>query len=515
MVPTRHPASRHLAPDMLPVINTKQIRELDAHTIEHEPISSIDLMERASREFVHWFVQRVALTKRIGIVCGTGNNGGDGLAVARMLLEWGYNVRVWIVKGLVPQSEDFKVNLGRLKNKTEVFEIVTESDQGLFADRDVIVDAIFGSGLSRPVEGIYGQAIRCINASNARIIAIDIPSGLSADGPSGGEIVRANHTVTFQCPKLAFFFPQSFQYTGEFTSIDIGLNKQKFKSFETDHFLVTQQDIRKWLKPRQKFDHKGTYGHGLIVAGSFGKMGAAVLSSRAALRSGIGLLTVHVPKCGYEIMQTSVPEAMALVDTVESHFSQVGDLEKFSTIGIGPGLGKEPQSAAGLKNIFTAYRKPMVIDADALNMLAADRELLRLIPEGSILTPHPKEFERLAGTWKDDFERLEKVKALSRETKSVIVLKGAFTTIAEPGGKVYFNPTGNPGMASGGMGDVLTGILTGYLAQFYTPVEAAIIGVYLHGLAGDLAAIEMGKAGLIASDLVEFLPLSRKKVAEE
>lgn len=500
---------------MIKILSTDQIRDLDAYTIKNETISSIDLMERASREFVSWFVQRFDLTKRIGIICGTGNNGGDGLAIARLLKDWNYDVSVWIVRGKSSETDDFKVNLDRLKSKTEIFEIVTAADQGLFNNCDVLIDAIFGSGLSRPVEGIYAQAIRCINKTEAVVVAVDMPSGLQADAASSGEIVEADYTVTFQLPKLSLFLPDSFKYSGEFKVLDIGLSKAKIKSEQSDYYQITSKDCRKILKPRKKFDHKGSYGHALVVAGSFGKIGAAVLSTRAALRAGAGLVSVHVPRCGYYILQSSVPEAIASVDVGDNFFSSVDDLEKFSTIGIGPGLGQAKETVQGLNKIFERYRKPVVLDADALNIIASHEQLRSMVPEGSILTPHPKEFERLIGPWNNDFEKLEKQRSLAATLKSIILLKGAFTTIAEPNGTVYFNPTGNPGMATGGTGDVLTGILTGLMAQFYSPIQTAILGTFLHGLAGDLAAIDKGKDSLVASDLIEFLPKAFKNICGE
>jgi NAD(P)H-hydrate epimerase len=472
-------------------------------------------MERASREFVSWFVQRFDATKKIGIVCGTGNNGGDGLAIGRMLLDWGYPVSIWIVRGKVSESNDFKINLDRLKSKTEICEITTEADQGLFTKCDVLIDAIFGSGLSRPVEGIYAQAIRCINKTDAIVVAVDMPSGLQTDSHSSGEIIEADYTATFQLPKLPLFFPEFFKFSGEFKVLDIGLSEGKIKSEQSSYFQITPKDCRRIVKPRKKFDHKGSYGHALLVAGSFGKIGAAVLSARAALRSGAGLVSVHIPKCGYDILQSSVPEAMASVDNGDNYFSGVDDLEKFSTIGIGPGLGQASETMEGLKKIFEAYRKPVVLDADALNIISSQEKLRSMVPEGSILTPHPKEFERLVGKWSNDFEKLEKAKNLAATLKCIILVKGAFTTIAEPNGVVYFNPTGNPGMASGGTGDVLTGILTGLMAQFYSPIQTAILGTFLHGLAGDLAAVDKGKESLIASDLIEFLPRAFKNICGE
>jgi hydroxyethylthiazole kinase-like uncharacterized protein yjeF len=498
---------------MLKILSSRQIRELDAYTIKNEPVRSIDLMERASRAFVTWFTARVDATEKIGIVCGTGNNGGDGLAIARMLNDWGYHISVWIVRGPVSESPDFTENLQRVQGQLHIQEIVTESDQGLFQGCDVMIDAIFGSGLSRPAEGIYAQAIRCINQTDALRIAVDIPSGLMADGPSSGDIIRAHYTVSFQVPKLAFFLPASYPFTGEWTLVDIGLSKSFIKNAETSYQQTTRKAICRMLKRRSRFDHKGTHGHALLISGSFGKMGAAVLASRAALRAGTGLLTVHIPAKGYNIIQTAVPEAMAQVDANENFFSESPEIEKYNTIGIGPGLGQDKLTVKALAKTLEQFRKPVVLDADALNILGSNREMFHLVPEGSILTPHPKEFERLTGNWKDDFERLDKQKQLARSLKSVIVVKGAYTTIASPEGAVYFNATGNPGMATGGTGDVLTGILTALLAQSYSALDAALTGVFVHGLAGDLIVQERGMHGLIASDVVEFLPEAFRKLS--
>jgi hydroxyethylthiazole kinase-like uncharacterized protein yjeF len=497
---------------MIKILNTKQIKDWDAATIAQEPIASTDLMERASRAFVNWFVQKFDASKKIGLVCATGNNGGDGLAIARLLKDWGYSVKVWIVKGLVPQSDDFKINFERINGKIEIIEIVEDSDQGLFEDRDVLIDAIFGSGLSRPVEEVYAQAIRCINNSHACRVAVDIPSGLSADVNMNGEIVRADYTFSFQIPKLAFFFPQSYQFTGEWTTGDIGLSKKFIAETTTQHFLVTEKDARKMLKPRKRFDHKGQFGHALLVVGSYGKMGAAILASRAALRSGLGLLTCHVPKSGYGIMQTAVPEAMVSVDNDENNVTNIEGADKYTTIGIGPGIGQATVTKNILKKLLETFKKPMVIDADALNILSADPGLVAEIPQGSILTPHHKEFERLVGKWGNDFERLEKQKEFSVNRKCIIVLKGAYTSTSDAEGNVYFNPTGSPAMAKGGSGDVLTGILTAMLSQSYAPVESAVLGVFLHGLCGNLGAVNKSTYSLLASDLTEILPTAFKSL---
>jgi ADP-dependent NAD(P)H-hydrate dehydratase / NAD(P)H-hydrate epimerase len=492
---------------MVKILSAAQIKALDAYTIEQGSIASIDLMDRACRAFVSWFVEHYDNRYTIGVICGAGNNGGDGLGIARMLNDLGYEVKVWVVRGTIPESFDFKINLDRAKkSKIEILEVIHESDERFFTDRQVLIDAVFGSGLTRPVTGIYADVIACINKAAAYKVAVDIPSGLMADSPSTGPAVKADFTVSFQLPKLSFFFPAYHSFVGEWTLVGINLNKDFIRRAETRHFFLTQKDCRKILRKRSKFDHKGTFGHALLIAGSLGKMGAAILASRAAMRAGLGLLTVHVPRCGYPILQTAVPEPMVSVDKHEDFFSSPGDVENYSVIGFGPGIGMATGSVKAFRLLLERFRRPMIIDADGLNMLADNRELLALVPEGSILTPHPKEFERLVGRWKDDFERLEKQKQLASELKSVIVLKGAYSSIASPEGTVYFNSTGNPGMATAGSGDVLTGILTGLLAQRYEPLHAAQLGVYLHGLSGNLALPEKGMSSLIASDIVDFLP---------
>lgn len=496
---------------MIRILSTKLIKELDAYTIAHEPVASIDLMERACKAFASWFTTNFDITQTVGVICGTGNNGGDGLGIARMLHEWGYPVKAWIVRGSASESPDFKQNLERAKGKVDIQDITTSPENKLF-EREILIDALFGSGLSRAPEGIYAAVIRAVNNVRAIRVAVDIPSGLAADGVSSGDIVRAHYTVSFQLPKLAFMFPSSHPYTGEWITVDIGLSKSFIEKSETIHFFLTRKDARKILRPRSRFDHKGTYGHALIVAGSYGKMGAAVLASRSALRAGAGLVTAHVPAAGYSIIQIAVPEAMASIDCNDREFTQAPLLESYSAVGIGPGLGQSPSTTRAFGELLKKFRKPVVIDADGLNMLAANRGMLDDVPENSILTPHPKEFERLVGPWADDFERLDKQRTLASRLKSIIVLKGAYSSVATAEGKVYFNSTGNPGMATGGTGDALTGILTGLLAQNYTAADAALLGVFLHGLAGDQAALEKGNESLIAGDIVDFMPQAYLKL---
>jgi hydroxyethylthiazole kinase-like uncharacterized protein yjeF len=454
---------------MIKLLSAKQIRDWDAFTIANEPISPEALMERASNAFVNWFVASFNTSEKIAIVCGKGNNGGDGAVIGRILATQGYDVKIFNV-GDALQLDPFTV----------------------------IIDAIFGSGLSRPAEGIYSEAIRKVNSSKAKKVAVDVPSGLMIDTHSSGDIVKADFTITFQVPKLAFMMPGNAEYVGEWKVVNIGLSSL-YKA-DSNNFYIDKVSIRK----REKFAHKGSFGRALLIAGSLGKMGACVLAARATLRSGAGLLTVHVPKCGYNIIQTSIPEAMAAIDANEDHFSDAGEAHNYDVIGIGPGIGITASTVSGLRKVLQAG-KPMVLDADALNILSSSRELLHLVPSGSILTPHPGEFRRLVGEWKNDFERLNLQKELAAQIKSVVVLKGAHTSIASPDGQVYFNSTGNPGMAKGGSGDVLTGVLTGLLSQKYSALEAAIIGVFIHGKAGDLATAKFGENAVLAGDIIESL----------
>lgn len=492
------------------ILSADQIKAWDAYTIREESIASSELMERAGRAFVTWFIERYDATQKVGIVCGTGNNGGDGLAIARLLNDWNYPVKVWIVRGGIKESPDFTSNLKRLE-KISIQEITTNADFELFSDRNILIDAIFGTGLSRPVEGIYAKVIECLNQSKSIKLAVDIPSGLRVDQHSEGEIFKAHQTVSFQNPKLSFLMPENQQFVGEWHLVDIGLSKKFLKEVEAFYSLVTLKSAKRILKPRSRFDHKGKFGHALLIAGSTGKMGACILSAKAALRSGVGLLTTHVPQCGYTIIQTAVPEAMTTIDQSADCFSGREVEDFYDVLGIGPGLGQADVSINGLEEILNKFRKPVVIDADALNILSSNPELQKLIPAGSILTPHPGEFERMVGPLKNDFDRLEKLKELADRIQSVVILKGAYSAIATPDKSVFFNSTGNPGMATGGSGDVLTGILTSLLAQGYQSKDAAILGVYLHGLAGDLAAREKGQNSLIASDIIDFLPSAFKK----
>ena len=490
------------------IFSAEQTHRTDQFTIENEPIASIDLMERAAGAFVNWFTDQYDSGRKVYVFCGTGNNGGDGLAASRILIGKGRQVIPFTVKASGKKSPNCKINLKRLQELVEVKNIEKEEDLSLeLSSKDIVIDAMFGSGLARPVKGIFAHVISLINNSHAVVVSIDVASGLFCDAHSeGGEVIKADHVVTFQMPKLTFFMPENSSFVGNWHVVNIGLSRMFISKEPVNYYYLQQSYVQRLLKTRDRFAHKTNYGRILLIAGSFGKMGAAILSTKACLRSGAGLVTAHVPGCGYDIMQTAVPEAMVSVDVNERYIFSVPDLNPYDTLGIGPGLDQHMDTYDALHKIFDKFKTPVVLDADALNIIASHRELLEKIPEGSILTPHPGEFRRLAGPWADDFERLEKQMDMSKEYKIFIVLKGHHTAISTPDGKVYFNSTGNPGMATGGSGDVLTGILAGLLGQGYLPGAAAVLGVYLHGLAGDLAAEMLGEESLIASDIIDYLP---------
>ena len=492
------------------IFATEQIRAWDEYTIQHEPISSVNLMERAATACYDWLLQNNYKGRAFAIFCGKGNNGGDGLVIARLLAQTNHAVTVYILEFGHKGTEDFQINLVRLHSTAATIRFVSSEEMvHPIPAGEVIIDALLGSGINRPTDGLTAHLIQHINKSNNEVIAIDIPSGLFVDHSAKGNIViKAHHTLSFQCFKPAFLMPENAASIGEVHLLDIGLLHGFLSIQESPFQLIDQAMVKQLLQPRKPFSHKGDYGHAALVAGSYGMMGAAVLCARACLRSGVGKLTCHVPAVGYNIMQTAVPEAMCktgLADENAKSGHATQEMDKYDTIGIGPGLGAHASNISLLYSIFEQNRRPMVIDADGLNAIAQEKALLNKIPLGSILTPHPKEFERLFGKTANDYERIQRAQQAATDNNVYILLKGRYTFIASPDGKGYFNSTGNPGMASGGTGDVLTGIITGLLAQKYAPLHAALIGVYLHGLAGDLAAAYASQPSLIASDLVDFL----------
>lgn len=500
------------------IFSSDKVREIDAYTIKNEPIESIDLMERAATGLFKWFIKNFERHGSVVVFVGPGNNGGDGLAMARMLAGTGYRLRVYFVAFSSKTSNDWSINKDRLlqQDKAEYNEIQEINDFPYIKPGDIIVDAIFGSGLSRPVEGLPAEVISKINESEAKVVSIDVPSGLFGEDNTKNTdiIVRADYTLTIQFPKVSFFFAKNQHFVGKYFIIPIGLHPAKISSTPTDYNIIDNSFVASILRNRNKFDHKGHFGHGLMIAGSCGKAGAAVLSSHAALRTGIGLLTTHVPRPVAEAIHTALPEAMVECDQSDLMFTEIPDPDKYDALGIGPGLDTKANTRKGLRDLLEKYKGPLVIDADALNIISYEKDLPELLAKETVLTPHPGEFRRLTGSDEKEFKRLVSQQEYSKKYQCVIVLKGAHSSVSLPDGRIWFNTTGNPGMATAGSGDVLTGMILSLLAQGYKPSEAAIAAVYIHGLAGDIAAEKYGYESLIASDIIYNIGNSFKKIRQ-
>lgn len=491
------------------IFATDQIRAWDQYTIKNEPVPSVELMNRAARAFSAWFIDHYPDTNRpVVVIAGTGNNGGDGLAIARYLHQFFYEAKVLVYHFGEKKSADFEEQVLSMPLH-DVVELNWHDHTDHFPVIDpkaVLIDALFGSGLNRPLAGNWAKVVEWVNHLPNEVVSIDIPSGLFADQTSeGNTVVQAERTFSFETPKRAFFFPENADRVGEWSSGSIGLHSDFVSKTSTLFHYLTAADIHSMYLPRKKYAHKGSYGHALLVCGSYGKMGAAVLASKSCLRAGVGLLTVHAPRSGFLVIQSEVPEAMFSADHRAIFCTEIPEPAKYTSLGIGPGLGTAPETMAGLEQLLQQVERPVVLDADALNMLAANPAWWKYIPEKSILTPHLKEFERLFGKSENDFARNDLQRLKAQEHQVFIVLKGAHTAIAAPDGSCWFNSTGNPGMATGGSGDVLTGILTSLLAQGYPPLSACLLGVYLHGLAGDKASADLGQEALTAGDLVAHL----------
>jgi ADP-dependent NAD(P)H-hydrate dehydratase / NAD(P)H-hydrate epimerase len=489
------------------LFTASQIKRWDSFTIKSEAISSFSLMQRAANTFVDWFCSKPEnFNYPIKIICGNGNNGGDGLAIAILLRYRFFDVDVIIKRITKEDTPDFKKNLDELLRLEDVRVHEIENELPQLPYNTIIVDAILGVGINRPVDDILAQIIDQINRSeNHKIISIDMPSGLPAEGIGIGEIVKADEVYTFQIPKLSFFHKENMAFVNKFIVGDIQLHKDFLTSEPSPFAYVDADFIQSFYKRRFDFQHKGDFGHVLMLAGKKGSIGAAVLSSRAALRIGAGLVTAAVPDIGFEILQISLPEAMVVSTGVTNFTDDLHLVENRYTVGCGPGLGNGQDTASAFRKLVTSQKKPLVLDADALNIISEDKSLWDLIPKNSILTPHPKEFERLFGKSNNSQEMFDKQIDMAIEHQVIIVLKGAFSRVCTPDGKIFINSTGNSGMATAGSGDVLTGIVTGLLAQQYSPCEAAVLGVYLHGLAGDLALCKQSKESLIASDIIEHI----------
>ncbi len=499
------------------IFTAAQIRACDAYTVHASAISSVELMERAASKCLDWISSNYSKDTLFVILCGPGNNGGDGLAITRMLNHVGYGAKAFLLKFSENLSADCQTNLERLQRMDAALVQILEPDSFItdIPANIVILDAILGTGLSRPTQGWVATFIEHINQLPNRKIAIDIPSGLPSDGipAKDAAIINASNTLSFQFYKRSFLHPETGPYVGNVHILDIGLHPIFIESTHTLYNITDAQEIKKIYRPRNPFAHKGTYGHALMIGGSYGKMGSITLSSKAALRAGAGLVTALIPACGYDIIQTAIPEVMCKTSG-EKEITDINDWEAYRAIGIGPGMDTKDVTAKAFAEFIEACKQPLVIDADALNLLAKQAHLLASLPPGSIITPHPKEFSRLFGESADSMLQLELARAQAMRYNIYIVLKGHHTVIVTPDGECWYNNTGNAGMAKGGSGDVLTGIITGLFAQGYDARDAAIFGVYLHGLAGDIAAANFSQEAMLASDIIKSLGMVFMRIRE-
>lgn len=486
------------------ILSAQQLREADQYTINNEPVSSEALMERAANACFRWIITRFPLKKnRIIVFAGNGNNGGDGLVLCRLLTYAGYKIKLVVCSISSVNSADFDRNyslLKKLKIEIEEWEHYNKNQNNC----DLIIDALLGTGLNRPADGLAAEIISYINTQKKIVISIDIPSGLFADDNSNnqGQIVEASITLTFQTPKLAFLMSENYKYVGHFYILDIGLHSQFLENANTNNYFINLGTLKDFLLSRHKFQHKGSFNHACIIAGSKGKTGAAVLATKACLHSGVGLVTVITPEFCCPIIQNSAPEAMCITSGNENISDVPKLVYEFNAIGVGPGLGTQIETQNMLKLLIQQYVGKLLLDADALNILSENKTWISFLEEDTILTPHPKEFERLTGKVNSAYERYLKQIEFSIKHKVIVVLKGAYTSVSLPNGKVFFNSTGNAGMAKGGSGDVLTGFITGLLARGYSPSQAAILGVYAHGLAGDMVANKNGVEAMTSSQII-------------
>lgn len=491
------------------IFSKDQIYEGDHLTALKQNITSTELMERAGVQIFNWIHQRMQGAQvPIHVFCGIGNNGGDGLVLARHLINYGYNVHCYIVNCSDKRSKDFLINYDRIKQTTKKWPAMLNcaADFPPIDPNDIIVDAVFGIGINRSPNDWVKGLFQHFRASKAFTLAIDLPSGLYPDEVPEDEngVVWADFTLSFQSPKLVFFLPETSKYTVQWEVLDIGIDPEFLHTTETEVELIGKYEVLPIYKPRDKFSHKGTYGHGLLIGGSYGKIGAMLLSSRGAMASGAGLVTVFIPKCGYVPFQTALPEAMVITDIDDNLLTGIEYSLEPTAIGIGMGMGMDKRTKAAFRKFLKSNTAALVVDADAINLLSTHKADLKLLKPKTVLTPHPKELERLIGTWKNDFDKLKKVKAFSKKLDCIVIIKGAHT-ITVYGDKLYINATGNQGLATGGTGDVLTGIITGLICQGYDPLQASLFGVYLHGKAADIAVEDFGYQSLMASHVIEYL----------
>lgn len=496
------------------ILTGNQIKAVDAHTIEVDRITPLELMERASRSVSDWIIGKWNPSSGIKVFAGPGNNGGDALAVARMLSQAGYDVEAFLFKADKTLSKCCEQNLQRLQSAcpaVHVTVVETQFTPPELSETDVVVDGLFGTGLRNPLNGGFASVVKYINASSATVVSIDVPSGLMCEDNTlnvMNHIIRADYTLTFQYPKLSFLFPENEEIVGQWHVLDIGLKEPEGDEAVTPYYITQKEDMAPLLKTRSKFAHKGSMGHAALVAGTQHMAGAAILSARACIRAGVGKLTVRTPEYNVMALQVAVPEAVLSVDSDIQCWAHTFDVSPYDAVAIGPGIGTRPATVQTLIEQISLSRQALVLDADALNIFGSHRGWVNQLPRNTILTPHKKELFGLISSTRNSYEELEVTRQLCVRQQIYIVIKGAFSAVCTPKGDVFYNTTGNPGMATAGCGDVLTGIILSLLAQDYPADVATRLGVYLHGLAGDKAAEVLGYEGVTASSMVDYLPLA-------
>lgn len=504
------------------ILSAADMYKWEQLTIKSQNLAPAELMERAAEALFHAIQQYIGERHASFVVlCGFGNNGGDGLAVGRMLYNAGHTVKIYLLAHESYSTEN-QINQQRLTEMGLSITPITSESFLEFPEKSILIDALFGYGLSRRLDDSWKTLIDQINAASNTTLSVDIPSGLFADKPTPLEapIIRANITYTLSCPKLSLLFPKYAHFSGTFKVLDIGLDKIILSRIPATYHYTQKEDIQLLVTPLEKFSHKGTYGHSCIIGGCYGSIGAIILASKASLKTGCGMITTYLPACGYSIIQSAFPEAQVQTDALETHISTIPEqITKYNAIGVGMGMGTHPDTEKALFQLLKQHsltsKVSVLFDADAINILAKNPDWHALIPSYSILTPHPKELERLVGSWADDFEKIKKVREWSHRYQQIVVVKGANSTIVLPDGNVHFNATGNPGMATGGSGDVLSGIITSLLAQHHAPVNAALLGVYLHGLAGDIAATSIHEKSITATDIINHLSAAWQNVSRD
>lgn len=498
---------------VMKIFTSNQIRELDQYTIEHEPIRGIDLMERAAKTLARAISEEWTTQTPMVAFAGPGNNGGDALAVSRLLAEQGYRISVYLFNINKKLSEECATNKKRIAESKRIMqftEVTQEFDPPKLDEDTVVIDGLFGSGLTKPLAGGFALLVKYINQSAAKVVSIDMPSGLMTEDNTynvRANIVKADITLTLQHKKLSFLFPENQQFTGRLKVLDIRLSAEGTELIKAQYGILEENDVRQMLLPRDPYSHKGNMGSALVVAGSFGMAGAAAMAAKACYRAGAGKVTVHTPRRNNDIIQISVPEAVVNLDHEETYIGNAIATEDFDAMAIGSGLGQVETTAIAMISQIRRASCPIVVDADALNILSNHRAWLQQMPKGVIMTPHPREFDRINGAQcADSYERLSKARNMAEHLEAYILLKGHHSALCMPDGSIMFNSTGNAGMATAGSGDVLTGIITGLLARGYKHADACMLGMYLHGLAGDLAAKDKGEESLMATDIIEYMP---------